>query len=101
MIEVYTDGSKSTSGVGCRIAIFINKHVTFQFKHKLAERCSNNQAEKLAIYKTLEKIGDLNYLQGNHRSVAIHTDRRTTLTAIANTRAHQCLVEQIRDENED
>ena len=37
MIEVYTDGSKSTSGVGCGIAIFINKYVTFKLKYKLEE----------------------------------------------------------------
>jgi hypothetical protein len=35
MIEVYTDGSKSASGVGSGIAIFINKHQTFQLKYKL------------------------------------------------------------------
>jgi len=98
MIEVYTDGSKSASGVGSGIAIFINKHLTFQLKYKLAERCSNNQAEQLAIAKALEKIQDLNHLQGNQRSLAIHTDSRITLDAIANPRNHQNLVEQIRDE---
>jgi ribonuclease HI len=98
MIEVYTDGSKSTSGVGSGIAIFINKHLTFQLKYNVAERCSNNQAEQLAIAKVLEKIQDLSHLQENHRSVAIHTDSRTTLDAIANPRKHQSLVEQIRDE---
>jgi ribonuclease HI len=66
MIEVYMDGSKSTSGVGSGIAIFINKHLTFQVKYKLEERCSNNWAEQLAIAKALEKIQDLNHLQGNH-----------------------------------
>ena len=98
MIEVYTDGSKTTSGVGSGIAIFINKHLTFQLKYKLAERCSNNQAEQLAIANALEKIQNLNHLQGNQRSVAIHTDSRITLDATANPRNHQSLVEQIRDE---
>jgi ribonuclease HI len=74
MIEVYTDGSKSASGVGSGIAIFINKHLTFQLKYKLAERCSNNQAEQLEIAKALEKIQDFNHLQCNQRSVAIHTE---------------------------
>jgi len=72
MIQVYTDGSKSTRGVGSEIAMFINKHLTFQLKYKLVERCSNNQAEQLAIAIVLEKIQDLNHLQGNQRSVAIH-----------------------------
>jgi ribonuclease HI len=97
-IEVYTDGSKSISGVGSGIAIFINKHLAFQLMYKLVERCSNNQAEQLAIAKALEKIQDLNHLQGNQRSVAIHTDSRITLNALVNPRNHQNLVEQMRDE---
>ena len=96
MIEVYMDGSKSASGVDSWITIFINKHLTFRLKCKLVERCSNNQAEQLAIAKALEKIQDLNHLQGNQRWVAIHTDSRITLDAIANPRNHQSLVEQIR-----
>ena len=97
MIEVYMDGSKSSSDVGSGTAVFTNKHLTFHLKYKLVERCSNNQAQQLAIAKTLEKIQDLGHLQGNHRSVAIHTDSKITLEAIAKPRNHQNLVEQIRD----
>jgi ribonuclease HI len=79
MIEVYTDGSKSENGVGSGIVIFIDKHLTFQLKYKLVERCSNNQAEQPAIAKVLEKMKDLHQLQGNQRSLAIHTDSRITL----------------------
>ena len=75
----------------------MNKLLTFQLKYKLADRCSNNQAEQLAIAKSLEEIQNLSYLQGNQRSVAIHTDSKITLDAIANPRNHQNLVEQIRD----
>ena len=32
MIEVYMDGSKSENGVGSRIAVFIDTHLTFQLK---------------------------------------------------------------------
>jgi len=98
MIEVYTDDSKSPSRVGSGITIFINKHLMFQLRYKLKERCSNNQAEQLAIAKALEKIQDFSHLQGNQRSIAIHTDSKITLDAIANSRNHQNLVEQIRDE---
>ena len=98
MIEVYTDDSKSPSRVGSGITIFINKHLMFQLRYKLKERCSNNQAEQLAIAKALEKIKNFSHLQGHKRSVAIHTDRKITLDAIANPRNHQNLVEQIRDE---
>ena len=56
IIEIYTDGSKSPSGVGSGIAIFVNKHLTLQLTYKLAEKCSNNQAEQLAIVKALENL---------------------------------------------
>jgi hypothetical protein len=98
MIEVYTDGNKNPSGVGSGNAIFENKHLTFQLKYKLAEKCSNNEAEQLAIAKALGKIQDFSHFQENKQSVAIHTDSKITLDAIANTRNHQNLVEHIRDE---
>ena len=75
----------------------MNKHLTFKLKYKLVERCSNNQAEQLAIAKALEEIQNLRYLQGNQRSVAIHTDSKITWVAIAKPKNHQNLVEQIRD----
>jgi ribonuclease HI len=61
-IAVYTDGCKIENGVGSGIAILIDKHLTFQLKWKLAEKCSNNQAEQLAIAKALEKMKDLHQL---------------------------------------
>ena len=68
MIEVYTDGSKSENGVGSGIAVFIDKHLTFQLKYEMAERCSNSQAEQLANAKALEKMKDLYYLEWNQQS---------------------------------
>jgi len=38
MIEVYMDGSKSENGVGSRIAIFNDKHLTFQLKYVPCQR---------------------------------------------------------------
>jgi ribonuclease HI len=93
MIEVYTDGSKSENGVGYGIAIFIDKRLTFQLKYKLAERCSTNQAEQLAVAKALGKMKDLHQLQGNQRSLFIHTDSRISLEATANPSNHQNSVE--------
>jgi ribonuclease HI len=97
IIEIYTDGSKSSSGVGSGIAIFVNKHLTLQLMYKLAEECSNNQAEQLAIVKALEKLQDFRHLQDEQRSAAIHTDSKITLEATANPKNHQNLVEQIRE----
>ena len=97
-LEIYTDGSKTEKRVGSGVAIFADGSLTHQLRYKLAERCSNNQAEQLAIAKALEKIQEFSHFQGNQRSVAIHTDSKITLDAIANPRNHQNLVEQIRDE---
>ena len=45
-IHIFTDGSKSEHGVGAGSAIYIQNKLTGQIKHKLHDRCSNNQAEK-------------------------------------------------------
>jgi hypothetical protein len=58
-IEFYKDGSKSANRVASGIPIFFERHLTYQLKYKLTERCSSNQAEKFAIAKTLEKMKDL------------------------------------------
>ena len=55
VIEVYTDGSKIEKGVGSGIAIFIDKHLTFQLMYKQSERCFINQAEQLSIAKRWRK----------------------------------------------
>jgi len=50
----------------------MNKRLMFQLRYKLAERCSKNHAEQLAIAKALEKIQDFSHLQIHQGSVAIH-----------------------------
>ena len=57
--------------------------------YRLADECSNNQAEKLAIVKALEKLRDSRHLQGLQRAAAVHTDSKITLDAIVNRRNHQ------------
>ena len=63
MIEIYMDGSKNEKGVGSGVAIFINGSLTLQLQYKLAEKCSNNQAEQLAIMKALIKLRDMHKVQ--------------------------------------
>jgi hypothetical protein len=55
-IQIFTDGSKNEHGVGSGIAIYIQNKPTHQMKHKLHDRCSNNQAEQMAIVKALRAI---------------------------------------------
>ena len=97
-LEVYTDGSKTEKGVGSGVAIFDDGSLTHQLRYKLAEKCSNNQAEQLAIVKTLTKLRSMQTAQGRRQTTAIYTDSRITLEAIANPRNHQNLVESIRKE---
>jgi hypothetical protein len=53
-IQIFTDGSKSEQGVGAGIAIFRSGIHTKSLKNRLNNRCTNNQAEQLAILKALE-----------------------------------------------
>ena len=96
--DIYTEGSKNDKGVGAAIAIFIDGNLTLQLRYKLAEKCSNNQAEQLAIAKALEKVRDLHQVQRNQQNPATHTDSRITVEAKANTRNIQNLIEHIREE---
>ena len=58
-VEVYTDGSKIGDSVGAAGVIFVNGKLVHQLKFKLHGHCSNNQAEQIAILKTLEKLEEL------------------------------------------
>ena len=55
-IQAYTDGSKNDLGVGAGIAIFLDNNLTATLKYTLNGRCTNNQAEQMAILKALEYI---------------------------------------------
>jgi len=97
-LEICTDCSEPEKAVGSGVAIFVDGSLTHQLRYKLAEKCSNNQAEQLAIVKALTKLSSMHTIQGNQRTTVIHTDSRITLEAIANPKNHQSLVESIRKE---
>ena len=93
-IEIYTDGSKTDKGVGSGIVIYRDGMILEKIKHKLGPRSSNNQAEQLAILKSLERIEELT--PTGNQLVSIFTDSRITLDSISNTRNHNRLIESIR-----
>jgi len=97
-LDIYKDGSKKEKGVGSGVAIFVDGSLTHQLRYKLAEKCSNNQAEQRAIVKALTKLRSMHTIEGSQRTTAIHTDSRITLEAIVNPGNHQSLVESIRKE---
>jgi len=49
-------GAKTGKGVGSGVALYIGTNLALQEKFKLDDRCSNNQAEHLAITKALEAL---------------------------------------------
>jgi ribonuclease HI len=55
-IQIFTDGSKSEHGVRAGLTIFIQSKLAHQSRYTLHNRCSNNQAEQLAIVKALDKL---------------------------------------------
>jgi len=84
-IQIYTDGSKSGHGVGAGIAIFIQNELAHHSRYTLHNRCSNKQAEQLAIVKALEIIEKLHINDNIPRSATVHTDSRITFQSLQNT----------------
>jgi len=96
-VQAYTDGSKHGQGVGSGAAIFIGNEIVAQIKLKLDNRCSNNQAEQLAIVKALEAIESLHNKLIHPRTATIFTDGRVALDSFRNVNNHAYLVEEIRN----
>jgi ribonuclease HI len=63
---------------------------------KLDNRCSNNQAEQLAIVKALEIIEMQKVKNNKSETAVIYTDSKITLDSIRNAKNHDHLVEDIR-----
>jgi len=70
-IQAYTDGSKSDIGVRSGRAIFSENNIRATLKYRLHRRCSNNQAEQLAILKALEYIQNS---KPGEKAVLVYTD---------------------------
>jgi hypothetical protein len=94
--HIYTDGSKHKHGVGSGIAIYIKSELTYQIKHKLHIRCSNNQAEQTAIIKALHALETIKLSNKTPSTVKIFTDSKITLSAPKNPKNRTYLIEEIR-----
>jgi len=95
-IQIYTDGGKNEHGVGFGVAIFVGKELKAQLKFKLDNRCSNNQAEQLAITKALEIIDATDIAESNPRTIGIFADSRITIDSLKNVNNHSYLIKDIR-----
>ena len=78
------------------MAIFTGQELVTQLKYKLDNRCSNNQAEQLAIAKALEALESIYMEENSPHSAAIITDSRVALDSIKNFSNHSYLIEEIR-----
>jgi len=65
-ILIYTDRSKNDQGVRSGVAILIQQKLAAQLHFRLGTRCSNNQAEQLAIVKALEAIETIDIPETAH-----------------------------------
>jgi ribonuclease HI len=78
------------------VALFVGKELKAQLKFKLNNRCSNNQAEQLAIAKALGTIDEINIAENRPRTIGIFTDSRITIDSLKNVNNHSYLIEDIR-----
>jgi len=82
--------------VGPGIGIFVQGKLEHQLRYTLHNRCSNNQAEQLAIFKALETIEKSHITDCIPRTATVHTDSRIAIYSLKNTRNHNYLIEEIR-----
>ena len=92
-IQIFTAGSKSEQGVGAGVAIFRSGKQIKSLKYRLNKRCTNNQAEQLAIVRALEYTENL---QTEDKTATKYTDSRMTMDSLKNSNIHTFLIEEIR-----
>jgi ribonuclease HI len=94
-VQVYTNGSKCENCVESGAVISTGKEIAAQIKLRLDNRCSNNQAEQLAIIKALEAIESIIATDNSPRTATVFTDSRITLDSPQNAN-NAYLIEEIR-----
>ena len=93
LLQIYTDGSKTETGVGAGIAIYSSGQNIKNLQYKLNKRCTNNQAEQLALLKVLEYIETT---QTEDKKATIYTDSQITMDKLQNSNTHTHIIEDIR-----
>jgi ribonuclease HI len=66
---------------------------TNSLKYKLDGKCTNNQAEQLAILRSLRYIQNL---QTTEKTATVYTDSQMTLDFLKSSKIHTSLIENIR-----
>jgi ribonuclease HI len=95
-IQVHYEFSQTVArqkGSMAGVAIYRPGNHTKSLKYRLNNRCTNNQAEQLAILKSLEYTENM---QTEDKTATIHTESRTTLDSLKNNKIHTFILEEIR-----
>jgi len=98
VINVFKDGSKIGGEVGAAAVIIKDDIILHQSTFKQHERCSNNQAEQVAILRALQQIQSLQLTEDAEKIAVVNTDSKVTLDALQNRNKHYILTESIRKE---
>jgi ribonuclease HI len=72
-----------------------NNMVT-QIKSRLDSKCSNNQADQIAIINALEAVASRNIPENSPRTAKVYTDSKITLDSLQSRKNHAYLMEEIR-----
>ena len=96
VINIFTDGSKIGGKVGAAVVIIKDDTITHQYKFLLHERCSNNQAEQVAVLTALEQIQSLTLEENEVKIAVVKTDYRVTLDTLKYRNIHSTIIENIR-----
>jgi len=96
-IQTHTDGSRNEQGVGAGVAMFSGNELVTTLKYRLDNKCSNNQAEQLAIANALEGLEKTDIEKNSPRTAAVITDSKIYLDSIKNMKNHSYLIEEIRE----
>ena len=78
------------------MAIFVQQKLAAQLQFRLGTKCSNIQAEQLAIVKALEAIETIDIPENSPRTIELFTDSRITIDLLKNANKHSYLIEEIR-----
>jgi len=92
-IQIFTVGSQNENGLGSGTAIYLENKLIHQIKHKIHDRCSNNQAEQMPIVKALPAIETIKLKKNFPRTILINIGSRITLDSLTNKKNRNCLIE--------
>ena len=93
--EIITDGNKIGNKVVAGVALYTDKRLVKKCIYRLQNHSSNNQAEQIAILKSLEHL--LSLPDQTNRTASINTDSKVTLDSLKNNTIHRVLIEEIRN----